>query len=84
MTFTSDPQRLSSKLVEALIRVGPNTNTSATLPPHCYVDEGVLSIELDALFIKGYIAAGRRDHYAQPGDYRTLNLGSTGIIVVKK
>jgi phenylpropionate dioxygenase-like ring-hydroxylating dioxygenase large terminal subunit len=83
MTITSDPQRLSSKLVEALVRVGSNTATSATLPPHCYVDAGVLSIELDTLFMKGYVAAGRSDHYAQPGDYRTLNLGSTGIIVVR-
>lgn len=83
MTIPSEEQRLSSKLAEALVRVGPDTATSATLPPHCYVNEGVLGIEMDTLFMKGYVAAGRSDHYVRPGDYRTLNLGSAGIIVVR-
>jgi phenylpropionate dioxygenase-like ring-hydroxylating dioxygenase large terminal subunit len=53
------------------------------LPPVCYVDERVLQFEIDRLFFKSWVSVGRADRVSAPGDYITLNISQSSIIIVR-
>ena len=54
-----------------------------SLPPACYSDEPLLNWEIDAIFRRKWIGAGRADRLAGPGDYETLEVAGTSVILLR-
>ena len=54
-----------------------------SLPPACYRDPAIAEAEVDRLFRRGWIGIGRADQVAGPGDYRTLDLAGTPVILLR-
>ena len=67
----------------ALGNVSREMATSATLPPDCYRDPGVLKAENVAVTHRSWIGIGRADRWASLGDYTVLALGGASVIVMR-
>lgn len=58
--------------------------TPFTMPPSFYTKRGVLPVELDRLFLPGWVCVGRSDEIPEIGDYFTLEMLSEPLIVVRR
>ncbi len=70
-------------LGQQLAEVLPDFNRSPGIPPACYADAGLLSLERRAVFLQGWVGLGRADRWPQPGDYSALEIGGVPLIVVR-
>jgi Rieske 2Fe-2S family protein len=52
------------------------------LPRTAFTDPTVLDWELEALFLGGWVCAGRAEQLRERGDYLTVGIGSESILVV--
>ena len=55
----------------------------ATLPPACYHDPAFFRWEMSTLFRGGWHCVGWADQLAAPGDYRTLDLPGTPLVLLR-
>ncbi len=56
---------------------------AATLPGWMFSDPGVFSREMESLFRTAWTCIGRADELPNPGDFRTYEVGGSGIIVLR-
>ena len=57
--------------------------TPRTMPPSFYKDESLFSVEMEELFIKGWVCLGRSDEIPEPGDYFTVDICNEPLIIVR-
>jgi phenylpropionate dioxygenase-like ring-hydroxylating dioxygenase large terminal subunit len=78
------PQLLSREVLQQqLAAVIPDQNRSFGIPPACYADPGLLSLERQAVFHQGWVGLGRADRWPQGGDYSALEIAGVPLIVVR-
>ena len=78
------PELISrSELARQLREVCADRDRSPGLPPACYADEALLSLERRAIFRDGWIGLGLAHRWLTPGDYTALDLGGVPLIVVR-
>jgi len=70
-------------LQQQLAAVLPDEHLSLGIPPACYADEGLLSLEKHAVFHHGWLVLGRADRWPAAGDYAALEIGGVPIIVLR-
>src|SRR5678816_3797013 len=72
---------------QELDRAFPNrmgrTAFEASLPRAAYVDEAFLDAERQALWWAEWVAVGRVEQLAQPGDFLSVDLAGERVIVVR-
>jgi phenylpropionate dioxygenase-like ring-hydroxylating dioxygenase large terminal subunit len=56
---------------------------ATTLPPHCYTSPEWYRAEVERVFLKEWILAGRAEQVPEPGDYYRIDLVGEPIIVVR-
>jgi Rieske 2Fe-2S family protein len=56
---------------------------AATLPRYLFTDQAVFDREMQRLFYGTWQCIGRVDEVARPGDYRTFEIGGSGVIVLR-
>ena len=66
----------------ALESVKHPINSSLSLPPACYHDEGWFEHEMSHLFRKGWFCIGRQDQWKVAGDYQSMQIADVPIVVV--
>lgn len=54
-----------------------------SMPPSFYTDAAMLPLEIERVFLNGWVCVGRADAVAEPGDYFTLELFDEPLIVVR-
>ena len=54
-----------------------------SLPPACYVEPEITSLEVEHIFRQGWIGVGRSDQVRNAGDYRTLDIAGQSIILLR-
>ena len=54
-----------------------------SMPPSFYKDEAMMPIEIEELFIKGWVCVGRAEEVPTVGDYYTLDLFGEPLIVTR-
>jgi phenylpropionate dioxygenase-like ring-hydroxylating dioxygenase large terminal subunit len=57
--------------------------TASALPPRYYTDPEVYKLEEERIFRKQWMFVGREDEVAQPGDYLTIDIAGTPLIIVR-
>jgi len=68
----------------ALLELQHNVDTiPRSMPPSFYKDEAMLPVEIEELFINGWVCVGRADEVPNPGDYYTLDLFSEPLIITR-
>ena len=67
----------------SLSKVLRPTAKAYTLPPACYVDEGILAFEHEHLFTGGWVSAGRTGDLARTGDYLAFTVADTPLIAIR-
>lgn len=72
-----------NELRSQLADVDGAVETSASLPPACYVDEAVYRRETDALFHRSWVGIGRTDRWAAAGDYTAFTLAGVPLVVLR-
>ena len=55
----------------------------ATLPSRCYYDEDHYRTELERIWYRSWLCAGRSDDIPDPGDYFVLAVGNQSIILTR-
>lgn len=53
------------------------------LPAWCYADEEFFELERKAVFGRAWVGVGRQELLPSPGDYRTLEVAGTPIIIIR-
>ncbi len=70
--------------LNALREIKDNPNAiPMSMPPSFYKDENVLPLEVDEVFIKGWMCVGRAEEVPEVGDYFALDLLGEPIIVTR-
>jgi len=59
------------------------TQLIPTLTGHYYRDPGILARELERIFFRSWLLAGREEQLAEPGDYFSFELGEESVLVVR-
>jgi Rieske 2Fe-2S family protein len=54
-----------------------------SLDQRFYMDEGILRLEMDRIFRRGWLLAGHSCQIAKPGDYLTCEISGESILVVR-
>ena len=54
-----------------------------TLPARYYCDPAILERELERIFARSWVCAGRADRIAEPGDYFTLGIGAEELLITR-
>ena len=57
--------------------------TASALPPRYYTDPAIYKLEEERIFRKQWMFVGREDEVAQPGDYITIDIAGTPLIIVR-
>ena len=70
-------------VLEQLDRVRYPVAGSYSLPPACYTSEDWFGREQAQLFASGWVGIGRRDQWREAGDFLTLELAGTPLVVVQ-
>ncbi len=70
-------------LRQQLAAVLPDENHSLGIPPACYADTGLLTLEQRAVFHHGWLALGRADRWPGSGDYSALDIAGVPVIVLR-
>ena len=68
---------------EQLQKVSYHSDSSWTLPPAAYHRPEVLDLETQKLFTQGWVGVGRDDRCQKVGDYFTLQVAGTPVIVIR-
>jgi len=71
-----------TKLALEELRANPNA-TPMSMPPSFYKDEAMMTIEVEELFINGWLCVGRAEEVPEIGDYYTLELFGEPLIVTR-
>jgi len=58
-------------------------DSASALPPHCYTSKEWYDREVETIFLKEWLCAGRADQVEKPGDYFTIRLLGEPLIVVR-
>ncbi len=53
------------------------------LPPAAYTDPAFLAREIEGIFHKSWVSAGRAELYPNPGDYRAMTVGGAPVVIVR-
>ncbi len=67
----------------AIWAVNRSLHHAATLPSFVFEDSDVFAQEVRRLFQRTWQCVGRADEVANPGDYRTYEIGGSGVIVIR-
>jgi len=70
-------------LERQLSAVLPDANCSLGIPPACYADDGLLSLERSAVFLAGWVCLGRAERWPNSGDYSAMDIAGEAVIVVR-
>src|SRR4051794_27890198 len=54
-----------------------------SLPGWCYTSEAFHRREIERIFSRSWICVGREDNLPRSGDYRTVNLCGTRLVVLR-
>ena len=54
-----------------------------TLERDYYTSKNILSKEYEKIFLNHWLCAGRESELSRPGEYKTINIGSESIIILK-
>ncbi|MGH1540730.1 MAG: aromatic ring-hydroxylating oxygenase subunit alpha [Arenicella sp.] len=73
----------SDKFLDSLSRCTVEAEAASCLPPACYANDNILQAEIDTIFLKGWISIGRTDRLNSPGDFITLNVASSPLIILR-
>ncbi len=74
-----DPNTLGYSVVKDAPAVSQNHKEG-----HVYYSEDVMKREIEQVFMKEWLIAGRAEEVENPGDYFTLKIGDEPIVVVKE
>lgn len=58
-------------------------DTAFTLPPAAYADGRLHAREQALVFRRGWVGVGRRDRWADVGDYVTVDIGGVPVVVIR-
>lgn len=58
-------------------------NRARAMPRSVYTSEAFLKREMEDIFAKEWFCVGRSDQFAKPGDYVTLDLAGTPVMVLR-
>ena len=64
-------------------RTSAGATLEPTLPGSYYVDPAILEKEWDRIFFRSWLYAGREEGVAEPGAYRTLQVGPESVLIVR-
>lgn len=82
--MTVEPGLVSPEaLKKQLSAVLPDENRSLGIPPACYADAGLLALEQQAVFHRGWVGLGRADRWPDAGDYSAMDIGGVPLIVLR-
>ena len=56
---------------------------AASLPPACYIDPAITSLEIEQIFRRGWFGAGRSDQEKNDRNFRTLDIAGQSIILLR-
>ncbi len=81
----SEPTEMCSRIAlqQQLQAVLPDAERSLGIPPVCYADDALLTLEQRAVFLEGWVGLGRADRWPDPGDYSALDIAGEPVIVVR-
>jgi len=65
----------------ALCQAPPES--SVCLPPRCYTDAEITTVEEDTIFRKSWLGVGRADVVREAGDYLTLDVAGQSIVLLR-
>jgi phenylpropionate dioxygenase-like ring-hydroxylating dioxygenase large terminal subunit len=87
MTFAS-PRRCSDDLSTLLEDIRQAADSPAdkalSLPPAAYTNRELLELEREAIFRRDWVAIGRVDEIAKPGDYMTAQIDHTPVLAARQ
>ena len=66
-----------------LAAVTSDSNQTAGIPPACYADAALLSLERRAIFRRGWLGLGLASRWPNPGDYSAVDVTGIPLIVVR-
>jgi glycine betaine catabolism A len=67
----------------ALRAVRRSLDRAHTLPGPLFSDPSVYALEVDRLFRRSWQCIGREEEVARPGSFRTVEVGGSGVLVVR-
>lgn len=75
----------SSELLSpgAYADVRKQVTEAATLPPHCYIGQDWYDAEVERMWRRSWLLAGRVEEVAKPGDYHCIELVGEPLIMVR-
>lgn len=73
----------NSELRSGLERCRRPAEDAHCLPPACYASEALVSAEADCIFRTGWVSVGRADRLKAAGDFATMDIAGTPIILVR-
>ena len=79
----TDSYSTRPQIAELLQSVRHPVNKSESLPPLCYTDTEWLRNETEVLFHQGWILVTREDQIANAGDYFSLDLAGTPVVLIR-
>ncbi len=68
---------------DELAAVRAPSERSAWLPARCYTDPAFYELERERVFRRSWVAVGRTEQVAEPGDYFSLDLFEEPLIIVR-
>ena len=72
------------KLLESLQKNAHLKQEDArSTPPGVFTSSGLLELELNQIFSRAWVCAGREDEFKEPGDFRTITIGRDPVIVLR-
>jgi choline monooxygenase len=76
---------MTDTLQQIIESYNPNASLDQayTIPASWYIDESLYDLELQTVFSKNWLLAGRRDQLQKPGQYVTTDIGTEPIVVVR-
>lgn len=68
---------------EAYADVRKQVTEAATLPPHCYTAQDWYDAEVERMWRRSWLLAGRVEEVSKPGDYHFIELLGEPLIIVR-
>lgn len=71
------------RLQRQLQAVLPDADRTPGIPPACYSDDALLTLERQAVFLEGWVGLGRSGRWLRAGDYSALDIAGEPVIIVR-
>lgn len=84
MTSRSHNSSTSTVSLESLADLFGQCKRGYTLPQPLYTSEAVFDFEMKAVFARSWLQAGHLAEVAKVGDYITVQLGKTSVVIIRE